>query len=678
MKFLGGWLVFLGQYSPRISVIARAFPSTLHQRATYLQDKLVLPSVHRYVSCRKCLKLHDYADCLEKHGSRVIVKACECQPHSQCVPLLKEVITSDDNRKYYPFMIYPYTTLVSSLKSLFSRPGFYTECELWRKDYSEDNQKISDVYHGRLWKDFLQYQGTPFLSTKNSIVFMLNVDWFQPFKHRVYSVGAMYLSILNLPRAVQNKRENIILLGVFPGPFEPSKDINEYLNPFVSELLSLWDGVSFVTHDSGPQKIRCALLYVCCDLPAGRKVCGFLSYSANLGCSKCFCNFGAGVFGTQNNPGFNRDTWNFRSNEKHREDVRATLNTSSKSARAKKESELGCRNTSLLKLPYFNPIRMLAIDPMHNLYLGTAKRVFNKIWLKRGIVDSESLKKINERIRSLNVPPEVKFGRLPACMEHSSQLTAEQWMLWVNYYSMYCLHGILPTEDLECWRHFVLASRTFCKCELSRDDITVADALLLRFCRRFEILYGGEAVTPNIHLHAHLADCILEYGPISTFWLFSFERFNGLLGDEPTNNRSIELQLMTRFLKDNAHLQLLSSLPSSSINISFSDVVLEQALSFTSTKHLDTYGIKSSKNEDKGFVPAKKYTIHCFATHEVALYRKLHPSIFDQVKDVYVAQTCRKMLSVTMNGQIMNAGQYFYTRSVFQFPECSILQATFL
>lgn len=29
---------------------------------------------------------------------------------------------------------------------------------------------------------------------------MLNIDWFQPFKYTNYSVGAIYMTILNLPR----------------------------------------------------------------------------------------------------------------------------------------------------------------------------------------------------------------------------------------------------------------------------------------------------------------------------------------------------------------------------------------------------------------------------------------------------------------------------------------------
>ncbi len=65
-------------------------------------------------------------------------------------------------------------------------------------------------------------------------------------------------------------------------------------------------------------------------------------------------------------------------------------------------------------------------------------------------------------------------------------------------------------------------------------------------------------ITPNMHMHAHLATCVKDYGPLHRFWLFSFERFNGLLGNQPHNNRSVEIQLMNRFLKDNTNLELLT------------------------------------------------------------------------------------------------------------------------
>ena len=93
----------------------------------------------------------------------------------------------------------------------------------------------------------------------------------------------------------------------------------------------------------------------------------------------------------------------------------------------------------------------------------------------------------------------------------------------------------------------------------------MADKFLLLFCRRVQILYGETVIIPNMHMHAHLADCIMDFGPMSSFWLFSFERFNGILGDQPTNNRSIEVQLMRRFMDDNSHVHLVSVAKESNI-----------------------------------------------------------------------------------------------------------------
>ena len=41
-----------------------------------------------------------------------------------------------------------------------------------------------------------------------------------------------------------------------------------------------------------------------------------------------------------------------------------------------------------------------------------------------------------------------------------------------------------------------------------------------------------------------------------SFWCFAFERYNGILGSMPNNNRSIEVQLMRRFLQENQVLTL--------------------------------------------------------------------------------------------------------------------------
>lgn len=98
-----------------------------------------------------------------------------------------------------------------------------------------------DVYHGRIWKEVLRYSGINFLVSSYHYALMLNVDWFQAFELLTYFVGTIYLVLLNLPQAIQYKRENI-LVGVIPGPSEPPLNINFYLPPLVSDLLQLWTG----------------------------------------------------------------------------------------------------------------------------------------------------------------------------------------------------------------------------------------------------------------------------------------------------------------------------------------------------------------------------------------------------------------------------------------------------
>ena len=63
--------------------------------------------------------------------------------------------------------------------------------------------------------------GQPFLAAPFNYALHLNVDWFQPFTHTQHSEGAIYLSVLNLPRQERFLKENVILAGVIPGPKDP-------------------------------------------------------------------------------------------------------------------------------------------------------------------------------------------------------------------------------------------------------------------------------------------------------------------------------------------------------------------------------------------------------------------------------------------------------------------------
>ena len=124
-------------------------------------------------------------------------------------------------------------------------------------------------------------------------------------------------------------------------------------------------------------------------------------------------------------------------------------------------------------------------------------------------------------------------------------------------FSVYDLWNILPQTHLEVWRDFVMACSHLCAPVISESRAILAHSYLIKFCQQFEELYGGDKVTPNMHLHTHLLDCVLDYGPVYAFWLFRFEKYNGILGDYGTNQRAVGIQLMQKFTSN----QFMKDLP---------------------------------------------------------------------------------------------------------------------
>ena len=128
----------------------------------------------------------------------------------------------------------------------------------------------------------------------------------------------------NLPRHICYKKENIIILGILPGPTEPKLTMNSFLQPLVDDLQEFWTGV-FISCSKHPLKsllIRGAVICCASDIPATRKLCGFSSHSAALGCSKClkqFCSIIVAGKKRRDYSGYNMETWPSRELDVHRQ-----------------------------------------------------------------------------------------------------------------------------------------------------------------------------------------------------------------------------------------------------------------------------------------------------------------------------------------------------------------------
>ena len=215
----------------------------------------------------------------------------------------------------------------------------------------------------------------------------------------------------------------------------------------------------------------------------------------------------------------------------------------------KMEKQYGLRYSELFRLAYFDPIRMHVIDPMHNLLLGTAKRMFNT-WVKLEIISKKKhFQKITTLQNLIKVPS--GHGRIAKNIPKAyKSMKADEWKNFVFIYSMFCLKDILPKEKFEHWLLFVKACKLLCTRAIKLEDAEEARELLQQFCQGVEEIYGKKYCTANMHLHMHLAECIQDFGPVYSFWCFSFERYNGILGSYHTNNKNVGLIIMRKFCKE--------------------------------------------------------------------------------------------------------------------------------
>lgn len=158
--------------------------------------------------------------------------------------------------------------------------------------------------------------------------------------------------------------------------------------------------------------VKAALLCAGCDIPAARKVCGFVGHGGYRGCSKCLLTFPTEEFGQKADySDTNMSEWEPRNKLDHKVHAQKHKECSTRSAQKIIERDHGVRYSILNELPYFDPPRMCIIDPMHNLLLGTSKHMM-ETWKQLKIIEDSDYLVIYDRLNTFVTPNDV--GRLPS------------------------------------------------------------------------------------------------------------------------------------------------------------------------------------------------------------------------------------------------------------------------
>ena len=123
-----------------------------------------------------------------------------------------------------------------------------------------------------------------------------------------------------------------------------------------------------------------------------------------------------------------------------------------------------------------------------------------------------------------------EVGRIPLWISSGlTGFTADQWKNWATIYSPFCIKGLIKNRHYDKWLDFVQVCIILCSRVISINRLEVAGEYLQTFLSKFVKLFGPLHCTPNMHLHLQLKECMLDCGPVYSYWCFSFERFTGQL-----------------------------------------------------------------------------------------------------------------------------------------------------
>ncbi|OAD66956.1 hypothetical protein PHYBLDRAFT_174666 [Phycomyces blakesleeanus NRRL 1555(-)] len=160
---------------------------------------------------------------------------------------------------------------------------------------------------------------------------------------------------------------------------------------------------------------------------------------------------------------------------------------------------------------------------------GTAKRMLER-WVADGLIDNKKLVAMQKVVEKVVLPPDyTSLGTKIA--KGFSYMKADEWKSWCLVYSPVVLRDVLPLPEFKNWIEFVNSCRYFTKPSVSEEDIEKGHKCLEEFCKGCETFYYLDLLSPNMHLHLHLRQTMIDFGPVYGYWLFSFESFTESFND---------------------------------------------------------------------------------------------------------------------------------------------------
>lgn len=158
-----------------------------------------------------------------------------------------------------PYKQFHYLPLIPQVQALYSNTTS-TKNMRYCHEHQDDNTyradgRISDVYDSNLYRNLRQSEvvvegeglGHKFFSDERDVLVACMMDGFQVFKRAKHTAWPLILINMNLDPAIRYQWENMICVGLIPGPRKP-KNFNSFMWVYTEELKEAAHGVS--TYDA--------------------------------------------------------------------------------------------------------------------------------------------------------------------------------------------------------------------------------------------------------------------------------------------------------------------------------------------------------------------------------------------------------------------------------------------
>lgn len=468
-----------------------------------------------HVYCRKC---KEYIKCLPR-GQKTEKWACETlRNNRECG---QSLICRD--KQYFV-----YIKLKEQLKKILE--NHWDEIVTFSNTIqSDESENIRDTYSGKLIQNSLR-------KNFNLLSLMINSDGICLKKSGTSSVWPLQVICNFLPPEIRFRNENILCVAFFYQQMKP--DMLDFCKPFAEEIEQL-QTKGFVFRD---QVFRAAITCAVLDLPAKASFQQLIQYNGYFGCGYCMQR------GEQTGKGV-RFTWNEECCDirTHRSFLLAMGDISMK----KLESKDGIIGVSpAVSFDYFDMVDSFGLDYMHCVCLGIEKNLI-RFWTnsKAGhdsYITLEYQQILNKRIMSIK--PCVFISRLPRSLKYHAKFKASERRSLILYYLPVVLRGMLEKKYLD---HFYLLSGSIYKLlttNISAEDLNIVENDLKQFVKEYEVLYGKENMTMNVHLLSHMVSCVKNLGPLWTQSMFAFESNNATFSRYVKGNNDIIAELRTKYL----------------------------------------------------------------------------------------------------------------------------------